>query len=88
MPDTNNIRTCICEIQQFGPIVFNTVAYQNSANTVYNSKAGTLAASTDGTLPNGSGAPIFKSDYERMQFLLGKVGGCGVRPIKIALGTN
>lgn len=82
---------CPCKIQQFGPIVFNNVAYQTSANTVYEAKKTTLLASQRGTLgPSGNGQPIFKSDYERMQYLMGRQNraSCGVQPKTFGLGRN
>ena len=66
---SDNIRTCQTPYVQ--PIVFNTIAYQNSANTVYQSTTFSIAA----------GQPKqFKSDYERMQYLLGRQNqaSCGV----------
>ena len=85
-------RICGCPEQQYEDIIFNSVAYQNSADTVYNAKNTTLIASRNGTLgAKASGVPIFKSDYERMQYLLGGVGragGCGIRKKTFALGPN
>lgn len=90
-----NTAICACTTQQYGPIIFDSVAYQNSANVIYLAKNATVTASTNGTLgTKATGNPIFKSDYERMQFLLGKqsvpVNGvtCGVPPKKFALGSN
>jgi len=95
-----NTGICACQEQQFGPIVFNTVAYQTSANTIYNAKFETVDSSGTIRTANGNiilksqyqgnGNPIFKSQYERMQYLLGKLGagGCGVQPKVFALGTN
>jgi hypothetical protein len=85
------LQTCPCTTQQYGPVIFDTVAYQNSANMVYESKKAALLASQNGTLgTSGNGQPIFKSDYERMQFLAGKQNraSCGVPPKKFSLGTN
>ena len=82
---------CGCPVQQYSEIIFNNTAYQNSANIVYQAKAATLLASQQGTLgAKGNGQPIFKSDYERMQFLMGKQNqdSCGVRKKTFALGTN
>ena len=71
MPD--NTRTCACTVQQYSPIIFNSVAYQNSANTVYQSKNATVVAAQNGTLGNrATGNPVFNSNYERMQYLLGR----------------
>ena len=67
-----NSRTCGCTVQQYSPIIFNSVAYQGSANTVYEAKNTILDKSRNGTLgTTATGNPIFKSEYERMQFLLG-----------------
>ena len=88
---STNSRTCICSVQQYDDIVMSTPAYQNSANTVYNALSATLTASTNGTLGSkATGAPIFKSDYERMQYLLGRqrVANCGVKAKAFPLGTN
>ena len=87
-------QTCACATPQYARIVFDSVAYQNGANTIYNAKAATVAASTNGTLVSPNGNPTFKSDYERMQYLLGKQNqgnqgaSCGVRKKIVALGTN
>jgi len=90
-----NSTTCQCKTQQYSQIIFNSVAYQNSANNVYQAKVAQLAAANNGTLgTQGNGNLIFKSDYERMQYLLGKQNqgnsgaGCGVLRKIFALGTN
>jgi hypothetical protein len=90
MPQENT-RTCACTTQQYSPLVFNSVAYQNSANTVYQAKNAILTASQAGTLgTTATGNPIFKSDYERMQYLLGRQNqaSCGVPDKTFGLGTN
>ena len=90
MPNETS-QTCPCTVQQYGPIVFNNVAYQNSANAVYEAKNANLLASQNGTLGNsGNGKPMFKSDYERMQYLAGKQNraSCGVPRKVFSLGTN
>ncbi len=82
---------CACTTQQFKPIVFDTVAFQNSANQVYDNVSTIVSASINGTRTSNIGQPIFKSDYERMQFLLGKqnrASGAGVPAKAFALGTN
>lgn len=86
-----NIRTCACTVQQYDAIIFNKVAYQNSANTIYQAKNATLAASQNGTLGrSATGNPIFKSDYERMQYLHGRQNqaSCGVPAKTFPMGTN
>lgn len=79
--NNENLQNCACKIQQYDQIIYNNVAYQNSANVVYQAKVSTITASTNGTLgKQANGNPIFKSDYERMQFLLGQQNqaSCGV----------
>jgi hypothetical protein len=86
-----NTATCGCTVQQYAPIIFDKVAYQNAANTVYQSKNSTLVAARNGTLgKQATGNPIFKSNAERMQYLLGRQNqaGCGVARRTFALGTN
>lgn len=90
-----NSRSCQCTTQQYDQIIFDSVAYQNSANTVYQAKNAQLVASRNGTLGSqATGNPIFKSSYERMQYLLGRQNqgnsgaGCGVPKKAFVLGTN
>ena len=87
---SQGIYPCACTTPQYAPIIFNTVAYQNAANTVYQSKAATVAALANGTLASPNGNPLFKSGYERMQYLLGKQSqaSCGVPKQVFALGPN
>lgn len=57
--------------------VYDTQASQNSANMVYASKKGELTSSITGTTPTGiqhNTKLIFKTDFERMQYLLGLYG--------------
>ena len=82
---SDNTRICPCTTQQYEPVIFKNVNFQNAANTIYESKSATLAASRNGTLGNSAtGNPTFKSDFERMQYLLGgqnrgiSGAGCGV----------
>jgi hypothetical protein len=148
---SDNTRTCECSPITYAPIVFNTVGYQNSANTIYDSKnpvvssfTGSISGSTltvtsvtsgalavgntitgtgvaagtqivafiggsgnagtyrlninqdlsslallarDSTYTQGNGQPAFKSDYERMQYRLGKINrsGAGVGKLSLAL---
>jgi len=91
IPSAYNTGTCACVVQQYSPIIFDSVAYQNSANTVYQSKNATVSAATNGTLgKQATGNPIFKSNAERMQYLLGKQNqaSCGVPKKTFTLGTN
>lgn len=86
-----NARTCQCTTQQYGQIIFDSVAYQNSANTVYQAKNAQVTAATAGTLgKQATGNVIFKSGYERMQYLLGRQNqaSCGVAGKTFSLGTN
>ena len=84
------LQTCACLTQQFEPIVFNTVAYQNGANMIYDNVNATVTQATAGTRTTNIGAPIFKSNAERMAYLLGKQNraSCGVPAKAFALGTN
>jgi hypothetical protein len=86
-----NTRSCECSKQQYSQIIFDSVAYQNSANTVYQAKKDQVVAATTGTLGSqATGNPIFKSGYERMQYLLGRQNqaSCGVAKKAFVLGTN
>ena len=66
-----------CQIPVSTIFVLGTPAEQNANNMVYESKKGELTSSIAGTLPttlsHGSRL-IFKTDYERMQYLLGLYG--------------
>ena len=86
MPD--NTRTCACTTQQYKQIIFNNVAYQNAANTVYQAKSVDVAALTSGTRVAPNGNPVFKSNAERMQYLMGKQNqaSCGVPAKAFTLG--
>jgi hypothetical protein len=58
--------------------IFKSVAEQNAAETVYSRKSAELASSISG-LPSAPNVRhdvnlIFKSDYERMQYLMGLYG--------------
>lgn len=82
MADTNNIANCPCTVQQYAPIITNTIAFQNASNTIYQAKLATVTASRAGTLGTAAnGQPTFKSDFERMQYLVGQQNqaSCGVR---------
>lgn len=86
-----NTRTCECSTPQFSQIIYGSIANQNSANTVYEAKNAELLASRSGTLGlKATGNPIFKSNYERMQYLLGRQNraGCGVPKRTFSLGSN
>jgi hypothetical protein len=87
---SENTRTCACTVQQYEPIIFNNVGYQNGANTVYQSKVVDKAAATTGTRAAPNGNPIFNSNAERMQYMMGRQNqaSCGVPAKAFALGTN
>lgn len=92
---SQGIQTCACTTPQYAPIIFDSVAYQNGANTVYQAKAAAVAAAANGTLVSPNGNPMFKSGYERIQYLMGKQNQgrnnglpCGVPKRVFALGTN
>jgi hypothetical protein len=88
---STNSRTCPCTTQQYSQIIFNSVAYQNSANSVYQEKNAIVTASTNGTLGRqATGNPTFKTANERMQYLLGQQNqaSCGVPAKTFALGGN
>jgi hypothetical protein len=79
---------CACKTPQYAQIIFDNVAYQNAANTVYQAKAASVAAATAGTLGRAAnGNPMFKSNSERMQYLLGRQNqaSCGVPKRTFAL---
>jgi len=81
MPDSFTSATCPCTVQQYDPVIFNNVAYQAGANSVYESLNATVTAARNGTLGTAaSGKPIFKTNAERMQYLLGRQNraSCGV----------
>ena len=75
-----NASTCTHFV--YVPINFKTTDFQNAADMIYASKVNTITALTNGTYGIGAtGNPMFKSDFERMQYLLGqqKVANCGVQ---------
>ena len=58
--------------------VFKTIAAQNTADTIYEAKKAELASSISG-LPSAANVRhdvnlLFKTDYERMQYLIGLYG--------------
>ena len=81
MSDSFISATCACTTQQYDPVIFNSVAYQAGANSVYESLNATVSAARNGTLGTAAtGQPIFKTNAERMQYLLGRQNraSCGV----------
>jgi hypothetical protein len=87
---SQNTRTCACTIQQYDPIIFNNVGYQNAANTVYEATKTDLTNSVSGTRVAPNGNPIFKSNAERMQYMMGRQSraSCGVSAKSFTLGGN
>ena len=66
-----------CTVATSTIFVYDTQASQNSANMIYASKKGELTSSIAGTTPAGiqhNTKLIFKTDFERMQYLLGLYG--------------
>ena len=90
MSDTT--RTCACTIQQYSQIIFDNPDVQTAANMVYQSKLAQVTAATSGTLSTqqASGGVMFKSNFERMQYLIGgqNQASCGVAKKAFPLGTN
>jgi hypothetical protein len=91
MPDTNNMSICACIIPTYRDFIAENVGQQNSANTLFQSMASTVTASQRGTLGSAAnGQPLFKSDYARMQYNLGKINQlkCYTAKPAVALGPN
>ncbi len=66
-----------CQVNFSTIFVYDTQATQTAANMVYTSKKGELTSSIAGTLPAGvqhNTKLVFKTDFERMQYLLGCFG--------------
>jgi len=66
-----------CQIQVSTIFVLGTQGEQTANNMVYQSKKGELASSIAGRLPTTkphSTQLLFKTDFERMQYLLGLYG--------------
>ena len=66
-----------CQIATSTIFVLGTQADQTSANMVYAAKRGEYASSIAGTLPAGvahGNKLMFKTDFERMQYLIGLYG--------------
>lgn len=89
---SENTRTCACTVQQYKQIIFNNVAYQNAANNIYQATNLDYTNATSGIRQAPNGNPIFKSNAERMQYLIGRQNqgnsgaGCGVPAKAITLG--
>jgi hypothetical protein len=66
---SNTWQSQSCKVKVSTPFIFDNVAYQNSANNVYEYvKAYNTANNATATGSNYK----FKSDYERMQYVLGQ----------------
>jgi hypothetical protein len=66
-----------CQVKVSTIFVLGTQANQTAANMVYSSKKGELASSIAGTLPptlQHNSNLLFKTDFERMQYLMGLYG--------------
>jgi len=66
-----------CQVAVSTIFVLGTQADQTAANMVYASKSGEYASSIAGTLPSNvqhTTKLMFKSDFERMQYLMGLYG--------------
>lgn len=69
------IQSCQVPVSTF--FVFQSESFQNAADTVYLNKNSELLSSISGVVAPGTnhGARlIFRSDFERMQYLLGNYG--------------
>lgn len=70
-----NIQSCQTKVSTI--FVLGTQADQTAANMIYASKSGEYASSITGTLPAGvahGNKLMFKTDFERMQYLIGLYG--------------
>ena len=66
-----------CQTKVSTIFVYGEQARQTAANSIYLSKKGEYTSSIAGTLPAGqthSVNLVFKTDYERMQYLIGLYG--------------
>lgn len=66
-----------CQVKTSTIFVFGTPTSQTASNGIYLNKRDELTSSTQGTLGAGKNHDVkllFNSDYERMQYLLGKFG--------------
>jgi hypothetical protein len=91
MSDPNNVGVCGCIIPVYRDFIAENVGQQNSANTLFQNMASTVTASQRGTLGTAAnGQPLFKTDYARMQYNLGKINQlkCYTAKPAVALGRN
>jgi len=73
MPD--QISNCSVKVSTI--FVLDSPTAQNASNTVYEAKKGDLASSISGRLAPGVNHDVrltFKTDFERMQYLIGLYG--------------
>jgi hypothetical protein len=66
-----------CQVAVSTIFVYGDKTRQNAADSIYLSKKGEYTSSIAGTLPRGqthSVRTVFKTDYERMQYLIGLYG--------------
>ena len=75
----NNVQSgsCPCMVSSISNLVVQTVAFQRAANSIYSANSAIVYNKQLGTLASPNGNPTFKSDYERMQYLIGKIGAGG-----------
>lgn len=66
---SNTWQSQSCKVKVSTPFVFESVAYQNAANNVYE-YVNTYNTANNATVTGNTYK--FKSDYERMQYLLGQ----------------
>jgi hypothetical protein len=66
---SNTWQSQSCKVKVSTPFVFDNVAYQNAANNVYEYVKAYNTANNATTTGN---TYKFKSDYERMQYMLGQ----------------
>ena len=70
-----------CQVKVSTIFNFGTLDTQTAGNMVYTNRKGVLTSSIAGTLAPGKNHDcglVFKSDYERLQYLLGLYGRSSV----------
>jgi hypothetical protein len=75
---SNTWQSQSCKVKVSTPFVFETVAYQNAANQVWSYVE---SYNTANNATRTGNTYKFKSDYERMQYLMGQKGrgGCSAQ---------
>jgi hypothetical protein len=66
-----------CQVKVSTIFTFGTLDTQTAGNMIYANRKGDLTSSIAGTLATGKNFDcglVFKSDYERLQYLLGLYG--------------